>query len=149
MDPAYILEIRAFNRWYTSIIGLLDRYYLNSGYSLTEVRVLYEIYHGRGVMTASELIALLGLDKGYLSRILRQFEKDKLLEKKRSGTDKRSFYLCLSKKGSEVFGKLDRASQEQLVRLFESLTDEELRRLMRHMKEIREIIFRYESTYYY
>jgi DNA-binding MarR family transcriptional regulator len=100
MDPAYILEIRAFNRWYTFLIGLLDRYYLNSGYSLTEVRVLYEIHHAEGGITAHALTALLGLDKGYLSRMLRQFEKDKLLDKKRSGTDMRSFYLRLSKKGS-------------------------------------------------
>jgi DNA-binding MarR family transcriptional regulator len=139
MDPAYILEIRAFNRWYTFLIGLLDRYYLNSGYSLTEVRVLYEIHHAEGGITAHALIALLGLDKGYLSRILRQFEKDKLLDKKRSGTDKRSFTLRLSKKGAEEFGKLNRASQEQLVRQFEPLPDEELRRLVGHMKEIRKI----------
>jgi len=77
MKQAIIDEIRAFNRWYTGIIGLLDRHLLNSSFSLPEARVLYELYHRDGIQ-AGEITALLGLDKGYLSSMLDQFVKKAL-----------------------------------------------------------------------
>src|ERR1035438_3319802 len=77
----YVQSMRRFNRFYTRQIGLLDEGLLNSPFSVTEVRTLYELAH-REQSTAVELCAELGLDAGYLSRILRKFEKQRLIEKK-------------------------------------------------------------------
>ncbi|WP_431215832.1 hypothetical protein ACQ86N_14930 [Puia sp. P3] len=72
MQQKTISRIRAFNRYYTNIIGLLDRHILNSSYSLPEARILYELNHREGIQ-ASGIIESLGIDKGYLSRILDEF----------------------------------------------------------------------------
>src|SRR4051794_32657555 len=98
MKPQHVQELRAFNRFYTNIIGLLDRHILNSNYSLPEVRVMYELYH-RTALTASDIIALIDMDKGYLSRILKKFGKSKLINKINSSTDKRASVVQLSPKG--------------------------------------------------
>src|ERR1022692_724240 len=83
-----VQSVRHFNRFYTRQIGLLEEGLLNSPFSLTEVRTLYELAH-REQSTAVELCRDLGLDAGYLSRILRKFEKQRLIEKKVSRQDAR------------------------------------------------------------
>lgn len=98
MNDQYVHDIRAFNRFYTNVIGLLDQYILNSKYSLPEVRILYELYHTEG-LTASEIITSLNIDKGYLSRLIRQFEKKKLVSKKSSAKDGRFSHLYLTAAG--------------------------------------------------
>jgi len=135
-----IARIRSFNRYYTSVIGLLDKQYLNSEFSLTEARVMYELYHRADGMTAKEIIELLNLDKGYLSRILRSFEKRKLIEKRQSINDKRSFYLYLSPNGSNVFSKLNNASHQQVADLITAFTETEINQLIDHMDAIRSIL---------
>lgn len=135
-----IAGLRSFNRFYTSIIGLLDKQYLNSEFSLTEVRIMYELYHCQQEMTATSLIDLLGLDKGYLSRMLHAFEKKKLIEKKQSAADKRAFYLYLSQTGKDVFTKLSDVSQQQAANLLSSLTEKESAALIGHMEAIRNIL---------
>src|ERR1700691_4784880 len=84
----HVHSMRRFNRFYTRQIGLLDEGLLNSPFSLTEVRTLYELAH-RDQLTAAELCGDLGLDAGYLSRILRKFEKKRLIAKKTSPKDGR------------------------------------------------------------
>jgi len=79
MKSQFIKEIRAFNRFYTNIIGLLDKHILNSNYSLPEVRIMFELYHNAG-LTASDITSLIDIDKGYLSRILKDFQKNKLIK---------------------------------------------------------------------
>jgi DNA-binding MarR family transcriptional regulator len=135
-----IASLRSFNRFYTSIIGLLDNQYLNSEFSLTEVRIMYELFHSPEEITATGLIDLLGLDKGYLSRMLQIFEKKKLIEKKQSATDKRAFYLYLSQTGKDVFTKLSDVSQQQAVDLLSNLTAKESTALIGHMEAIRNIL---------
>lgn len=135
-----IARIRSFNRYYTSVIGLLDKQYLNSEFSLTEARILYELYHCTDGMTAKDIIELLNLDKGYLSRVLQSFEKRKLIEKKQSVSDKRSFYLFLSQNGSAVFSKLNNASQQQVADLLTAFTEKEISELTDHMEAIRDIL---------
>jgi DNA-binding MarR family transcriptional regulator len=135
-----IARIRSFNRYYTSVIGLLDKQYLNSEFSLTEARILYELYHCMDGMTAKDIIELLNLDKGYLSRILQSFEKRKLIEKRQSENDKRSFYLYLSPNGSAVFSKLNIASQQQVADLLTAFTEREINELTDHMEAIRNIL---------
>src|SRR3954469_218214 len=81
--PSRVGAVRAFNRFYTRRIGLLQRGLLHSPYSLTEVRVLYELAYATSP-TATDLGDLLGLDAGYLSRILREFERSRLITRTRS-----------------------------------------------------------------
>src|SRR5712691_5432352 len=89
--------VRRFNRLYTREIGVLHERILKSQFSLTEVRVLYELAH-RDNPTASELVKELRLDAGYLSRILLSFEKRGIIDRKPSGSDGRQSHLSLTKK---------------------------------------------------
>ena len=102
--------LRHFNRFYTAQIGVLDRDLLGSGRSLSEARVLYELAT-REPLTAGELTRSLGLDPGYLSRMLAGFEKEGLLERRRSAEDGRVSHLALTAKGRTAYAGLDRLSQ--------------------------------------
>jgi len=139
MKQLIIDEIRAFNRWYMGIIGLLDRHLLNSVFSLPEARILYELYHRDGIQ-AAEITALLGLDKGYLSRILDQFVKKRLIIRKRSAEDGRVQHIFLTAKGRKEFEVLNRVSNDQVKGLLAPLPEEDRDRLLHHMHEIKRII---------
>jgi len=108
-----IARVRAFNRDYTRRIGVLGEGLLDSPYSLTEVRVMYEVAHRPGI-TAGELTEELGVDKGYMSRILKRFEARKLVSRQPSAEDGRRQHLRLTPLGKKVFTPLDRRSQQQV-----------------------------------
>src|SRR3954466_8102656 len=99
-------NVRAFNRFYTQRIGVLEDSYLNSDFSLVQVRVLYELAH-RDALTASEIARDLGLDAGYLSRILRGFGGAGLIGKRAASADARQRLLSLTAHGREVFAPLE------------------------------------------
>ncbi len=139
MNQTFIKEVRAFNRFYTGILGLLDKHILDSPYSLPEARILFELYHQPG-LTFSDIIALLDIDKGYLSRILRNFEKNKLISKAISPADKRSATLQLTAKGKKAFEQLNTASTEQVKKIFADLSEKECRDLIQKMTEIQQIL---------
>jgi DNA-binding MarR family transcriptional regulator len=139
MKPQAIKKVRAFNRFYTNIIGLLDKHILDSKYSLPEVRILFELYHHAG-LSASEITALLAIDKGYLSRILKRFEKDKLIHKTTVSADKRSALLELTTKGKKEFELLNIASDKQIAKAFENLTEDECDQLVQKMDDIQQLI---------
>lgn len=139
MKPKLIEEIRAFNRFYTQIIGLLNDHILNSKYSLPEARLLFELFHRPG-LTASDLIGSLDMDKGYLSRILRRFEEKKLISRVVSAADRRVVTLTLTAKGNKEFEVLNRASDEQVEYAFRNLTEKDGQALVGKMFEIRRII---------
>jgi DNA-binding MarR family transcriptional regulator len=141
MKQSFTKDIRAFNRFYTNIIGLLDGHILNSNYSLPEVRIMFELYHNSG-LTASDIIALLHIDKGYLSRILRRFEKAKLITKVTSSSDKRSTSIGLTAKGKKEFEVLDIASNKQVEEVFGSLNESECITLIQKFTEIQQILNR-------
>jgi DNA-binding MarR family transcriptional regulator len=136
---SHIKQIRTFNRFYTDVIGLLDQHILNSHYSLPEVRVLYEMCYN-GADTANQIISLIHIDKGYLSRILLKFENEKLISKKRSIKDGRSALLTLTRKGRGEFEKLDLASHNQVKQIISHLTKKKHDELVYHMNAIEEIL---------
>jgi DNA-binding MarR family transcriptional regulator/GNAT superfamily N-acetyltransferase len=135
-----IAQIRLFNRYYTSVIGLLDRHYLKSDFSLTETRIMFELHHRPEGLTASALIELLNLDKGYLSRILQTFEKKKLIEKTRSDEDKRAFYIRLSRLGTTIFSKINNEAEQLTIEMLSSLSYAETNQLVDHMQAIRQLL---------
>jgi DNA-binding MarR family transcriptional regulator/GNAT superfamily N-acetyltransferase len=134
-----VAAIRRFNRFYTRQIGLLEERYLRSPFSLTEARVLYELAQ-REQTTASELGAELGLDPGYLSRILRSFHEQGLIEKQPSPTDGRQSVLTLSPQGHAAFAPLNAGSQRELSALLNRLPVSEQQRLVNAMGTIEQIL---------
>ena len=111
-DVGMVERIRAFNRFYTGQIGVLTDRLLDSDYSLAEVRVLLELSHGEEV-TASDLVVDLGLDSGYLSRMLQRFDQEGLISREPAADDRRRRLLSLTPGGKKVFGRLNhRAGQE-------------------------------------
>jgi DNA-binding MarR family transcriptional regulator len=120
-NGADIDAVRRFNRFYTRGIGVLDEGHLQSPYSLAEVRVLYELAH-RTNTTAVELCRDLGLDAGYVSRILRRFTREGLVRRRRAETDKRQTMLSLTAKGRRVFAPLNEGARRQVKELLAPLS---------------------------
>lgn len=131
--------IRRFNRFYTRQIGLLDEGFLNSDFSLTEGRVLYELAHREGV-TASELCRDLGLDAGYLSRILKKFAQRGMVEKSPSEHDARQAKLALTRTGVAAFQPLNQTSQAQIAEMIGRLSPQERRRLVGAMTTVEHLL---------
>ena len=131
--------VRAFNRFYTKHLGLLEEGLLKTPYSLTEVRILYELANSNGT-TAKELAEELGLDPGYLSRILRRFHERGFTGKAVKAEDQRAVALSLTTKGRKAFEPLDRASSEQVQTILSHLPESEQSKLVAAMKTIREVL---------
>jgi DNA-binding MarR family transcriptional regulator/GNAT superfamily N-acetyltransferase len=127
--------VRRFNRFYTRQIGVLRKTFLDSPYSLGEARVLYEIASGHS-RTASEIGRSLDLDGGYLSRVLRNFEKRGLIQRKASPSDARQSHLALSPRGRKSFAPLERRSQRDTAAMLESLAPADQARLIAAMSTI-------------
>ena len=121
VSQGQVAALRGFNRFYTHRIGVLDKYLLESPFSLTEARVLFELAQHQSC-TASEIGAVFGLDPGYLSRILKQFVRRRLLIRKRSKVDSRQYTLSLTPAGRREFEQLDRRSGQQAARLLGELS---------------------------
>ncbi|MCB0628369.1 MAG: MarR family transcriptional regulator [Saprospiraceae bacterium] len=145
MKAIHVESIRSFNRFYTRIIGLLDEYILDSPYTLPEARILFEINRHRQI-TALDIINELKIDKGYLSRILRKFERQTLIRKERSAQDGRSAYLILTEHGQQVFQDLNQRSQEQIRNIFSGLDEEDQALLIDRMQDVQKIISSYGIT---
>ena len=131
--------VRRFNRFYTRQIGLLNEGLLDSPFSLTEVRALYELAH-REHPTAADLCKELGLDAGYASRILRGFEKQGLIEKKNSSRDARQSLLSLTRKGRKVFEPLESRSDKQVGAMLNQLSPAKQEGLIHAMRAIESVL---------
>ena len=131
--------MRRFNRFYTKQIGVLHEGLLQSPFSLTEVRVLYELAH-RDNVTASELANDLGLDAGYLSRMLRRFDYCGFLDKTPSPTDGRRTHLRLTPQGRDAFAPLDQRSHDEAAAMLSTFSPSEQNRLLDAMRTIEELL---------
>lgn len=133
-----VKAVRAFNRFYTQRIGVLDPY-LGSEFSLTEVRVLYELAH-RDQPTATELARDLSLDGGYLSRILRRFETKGWLARMPSPADARQSLLRLTEDGYAAFAPLQQQSRDEAARLLAALPEQEQSKLIAAMGTLQKVL---------
>jgi DNA-binding MarR family transcriptional regulator/GNAT superfamily N-acetyltransferase len=131
--------VRHFNRFYTRQIGVLHEHLLDSEFSLTEVRILYELAHRAGV-TAADLARELGLDPGYISRVISAFERRGLVEKRRSADDARISNLVLTDAGREVFTPLEAAAQAEVVQMLRALAVTDQQRLTEAMQTIERLL---------
>lgn len=131
--------IRRFNRFYTRQIGALHEHLLDSEFSLTEARILYELAH-RPTLTSSDLCRELGLNAGYVSRVISGFEKKGLLAKTRSPSDARAARLQLTGKGRETFEPLNDASRSEVIAMLERLSEPQQHQLVDAMDQIQGLL---------
>src|SRR6202171_5198319 len=103
-----ISAVRAFNRFYTRKLGVLDQQLLKSPFSLSEARVLYELAN-RDSVAAKEIGIELGLDPGYLSRIIQNFDESGLITRKPLPSDRRQYRLSMTAKGRPALDNVDRS----------------------------------------
>jgi len=134
-----VAAIRRFNRFYTRRIGVLHDHLYGSPYTLAQVRVLYEIAHREGP-TASELGRDLGLDPGYLSRILRGFERRGLVRRTAAPSDGRKSHLALTDRGRAALAPLDRRARASVAALLEGRSGTEQERVVEAMRAIEEAL---------
>ncbi len=139
MKPDFVKKIRAFNRFYTLKIGLITKKFLNSSYSLIQARILFEL-NKTSHICASDMVGMLQLDPAYLSKILKKFEKDKLITKKTSSEDSRKQLLTLTKDGKKAYSRLRETSNQQIDSLIGELSHEEIRILVASMETIEKIL---------
>ncbi|KZE67363.1 MarR family winged helix-turn-helix transcriptional regulator [Paenibacillus ottowii] len=128
IDANIIADMRRFNRFYTNLLGVLDRHVLDSGYSFTEARVIIEI----GLIEpciANTLVESLKIDRSYMSRIIAKFCKEGFLVKENSTLDNRTNLIRLTPKGKTFYNQLNERSDEQILRLVQGLSEEEIQQL--------------------
>ncbi|EJR31665.1 MarR family winged helix-turn-helix transcriptional regulator [Bacillus mycoides] len=137
MDKEFIYDIRQFNRFYTKVLDLFNNQFLDTEYSLTEARILFEISEKTNCI-ANNLVQELNIDRSYMSRILRKLEREELIKKKSSAIDSRKNLLFLTKKGEELLDKINIQSDEQIYQLFNGLTNSEINQIRNSMIVIQE-----------
>ncbi|KIU11078.1 hypothetical protein SC09_Contig25orf01033 [Bacillus subtilis] len=133
------LKFRKFNLFYTNVLGFLNEHIYDSPFSLTETRILFEIYNTPNC-TAKALQDKLGLDRGYVSRIVKQFEKEDLIYKQRSKDDARHHYIFVTETGKTIYKKLEEKANEQVELMLKEINQKEQHRLAEAMAEIEEIL---------
>jgi DNA-binding MarR family transcriptional regulator/GNAT superfamily N-acetyltransferase len=134
-----ISAFRAFNRFYTKQIGLLNRTLLESPFSLTQARILFELAN-RKEITASDLIDELKIDRGYVSRTLHAFEKQGLLQRKKSKEDSRQQFLKLTAQGKKLFAAINKKSANQAKEILQKVAMPERDKLISSMATIEGIL---------
>ncbi|WP_027581266.1 helix-turn-helix domain-containing GNAT family N-acetyltransferase [Bradyrhizobium sp. Ai1a-2] len=136
-----VAAVRAFTRFYTRKIGVLDQHLLKSPFSLSEARVLYELAH-REEISAKEIGTELGLDAGYLSRILQKFDEDGFVTRTPLASDRRQYQLGLTAKGRQAFAKINRSSHDEVAAMLTRLLPDDRARLTAAMATIERLLGR-------
>jgi DNA-binding MarR family transcriptional regulator/GNAT superfamily N-acetyltransferase len=138
-DSALIEAARDFNRFYTNFLGVLNKAYLDTPFTLTDARVLFEIGSHKDI-SATALATDLQLDPAYLSRILKRFRAEDLIETKVDENDRRSQIIHVTSKGQQQFEEFGRRSNAQLAERFETLADGEPQSVVGAMQTIRSLL---------
>ena len=138
-NPDQIEQVRRFNRFYTRQIGLLEERLHRSDYSLTEARVLYELAQGTAP-TATDIARSLGLDAGYLSRILKKFDRRGFLTRLPCPADGRQTRLDLTEAGRAAFAPLNQASQDEVAGLLDELPPDRRAGLIGALSKIQAVL---------
>ena len=134
-----VARIRGFNRFYTNLIGVLDRHILRSPFSLTEVRVLYEISVDEGG-NARRLKEILSVDEGYLSRTIERLVKRGLLRRRQSAADGRVFHLSLTGRGKREFRAVNAAAETEIEALVGRLSAKQVAEVVSSMRRIQDLL---------
>lgn len=137
LEDNIITDIRKFNRFYTKLLNLLDNHVLNTDYSFTEARIILEI----GFMEqciANNLVEKLDIDRSYMSRIIAKLGRDGIIRKKASTADSRTSLISLTSKGIDLFVQLNKKSDEQVVELFDGLSQKEIKEIHASMMLIQQ-----------
>ena len=134
-----VAAVRAFNRFYTNMIGLLRGKYLDTPYSLTEARLLFELAQ-RDASEVADLRRAVDIDPGYLSRILTRFEADGLITRRRSAADARRQVIRLTRTGRSAVARLDARSARQTCDMLAGVRDDDKRRLLDAMHVITDVL---------
>lgn len=140
-NQEWIKKIRSFNRFYTNVIGLLDQHFLDTPFSLTEGRVLYEISHTKEC-SAKKIKESIAIDEGYLSRIIDKFIKKGLITKTPSPGDRRLHIIRLTRKGQEAFSRLNENQNRLISQITEKLSEQENAELVEMMERMQELLSR-------
>lgn len=145
-----ISDIRKFNLFYTNYFGYLNQHLLETKYSVTEIRVLIEIDR-IPECTANKMVKILKFDRSYMSRILKRFEKNGLIERKISETDKRVHYVSLTEEGKKELAEINYRADKQVAGVIQYLNDEEKERLLSAAQELMDLLSRNEElkNYHY
>lgn len=132
-------DIRHFNRHYIPLMHLLEPRYLDTGYSTMECDILFEISAHRDC-TATELVGLFGVDKGYLSRMLSTLERDGLIERRPSDADRRARLLRLTDKGGAFISELTVKGREVVGSALLGASDDECAEMAACMRRVLDIL---------
>jgi DNA-binding MarR family transcriptional regulator/N-acetylglutamate synthase-like GNAT family acetyltransferase len=138
--------IRRFNRFYTRQIGALREHLLQAEFSLSESRILYELGTSAG-LTSAELCQMLGLDAGYLSRIISGFEKKGLISKTRSPSDARALLIQLTNAGKAVLASLEQAAREEVMAMLQDMPESRQEQLTQAMQQVQSLLADNDSSY--
>ncbi|NOX32798.1 MAG: MarR family transcriptional regulator [Deltaproteobacteria bacterium] len=131
--------IRAFNRYYTHKIGLLNNHLYGTQFSLTEARIIFHVGENDGV-TASKMASLFGLDPGYTSRVIKKIVQADILKKEKSKKDTRIHYLSLTAKGKKVLANLVMISNRFIEDLLQPLANPERVQILEAMERIKNLL---------
>lgn len=136
-----ITEIRGFNRFYTNILGILDKHIVKSDYSLTEARILYEISK-TDTCTANQLCSILEIDRSYMSKIINKFEKMQLIKRSICKTDNRNIEIHMTEKGMETFHELNNHANNQIEELISKFDAEDCEKLIDAIRTVKKYFSR-------
>lgn len=132
-------KIRKFNRFYANLLGKMDQEIYNKPFPLTEARVITEMYVNPG-STATEIRETLGIDKGYMSRIIQRFEDEAIISKQRSSDDKRQYLLYLTDYGEEIYHRLVNHANQEVGKMIQTISDNHLSKLISSMETVEQIL---------
>lgn len=141
----FVEKIRKFNRYYANVLGKIDQKIYHKPFPLTEARVITEIYDRNGC-TATEIQENLGIDRGYLSRIIQRLEDEKIIIKKQSTKDKRQYSLYLTDHGINIYNNLVQNANNGVDTMIQNLSSHNLSKLVSSMETIEMIFTENKST---